>query len=94
MADKVSVAIRQSAALERIQTAIAALSERYELPDVDLQPSGRDPALVRAVQLEAVATLLEELVIETAPDDTAPKNALPNVEAIKAPAAPGKRTAK
>lgn len=62
MADKVSIAIRQADALARVQAAVKELGKRAQLPEVDLQPSGRDPALVRAVQLEAVANVLEAVV--------------------------------
>lgn len=80
MADKVAVAMRQAAALERVRQAVIRLGARFALPSVDLAPAGRDPALVRALQLEAVATLLEELVTVTAPEVTAPNSALQDVE--------------
>lgn len=62
MADKVAKALRQAAALERVQIAARVLGERFSLPAVELTPQGRDPEMVRAAQLEAVAELLEGMV--------------------------------
>ena len=62
MAAKVAIAIRQAEALERVETAAATLSARFELAPVELAPQQRDADMARALQLEAVAGLLEEIV--------------------------------
>jgi hypothetical protein len=67
MAAKVMIAIRQAEALSRMQAAVTALSARFALPAVDLAPQQRDPDLARALQLEAVAELLDALVVTTQP---------------------------
>jgi hypothetical protein len=67
MAAKVAIAIRQAEALSRIQAAVATLSARFELPAVELAPQQRDPDMARALQLEGVATLLDELIVKTQP---------------------------
>ena len=68
MAAKVAIAIRQAEALSRAQAAVATLSARFALPAVELAPQQRDPDMARALQLEAVATLLEDLVLRTTPE--------------------------
>lgn len=65
MAAKVTIAIRQAEALSRAQAAVATLSARFNLVAVELAPQQRDPDMARALQLEAVAMLLEELVVAT-----------------------------
>lgn len=67
MAAKVAIAIRQAEAMELVQAAVRTLTARFGLAAVDLTPQQRDPDLARACQLEAVATLLAELVDKTAP---------------------------
>ena len=67
MASKVSIAIRQAEAMTAVQAAVSTLSLRFDLAAVDLTPAYRDPDLARAAQLEAVATLLAELVVKTTP---------------------------
>ena len=67
MAAKVAIAIQQAEALALIQEAVRTLTARFGLSIVDLTPTYRDPGLARAYQLEAVATLLTELVDKTTP---------------------------
>jgi hypothetical protein len=62
MATAVAVAMRQAEALERIKGATATLQRRYALGAVELEPQARDRELSRALLMEAVAGLLEELV--------------------------------
>lgn len=68
MATKTAIAIRQAEALARVQVAVTTLSTRFDLPAVELAPQQRDPDLARALQLEAVATLLDELCSRTTPE--------------------------
>ena len=72
MAAKVAIAIQQAEALESIQEAVKTLTARFGLSEVDLTPAYRDPALARAYQLAAVATLLAELVVKTTPAPVKP----------------------
>lgn len=62
MASPKSVAIRRNEALDRLQAAAVALSERLGVAVPDLRPANRDPDIARAMELEAVAGLLENIV--------------------------------
>lgn len=68
MAAKVAIAIRQAEALERVEASVKTLTSRFGLADVELAPQQRDPDMARALQLEAVATLLDELCNKTTPE--------------------------
>jgi hypothetical protein len=67
MATKVAIAIRQADALERMRQAAGTLQRRFGLAEIDLAPPQRDAGLAQALQMEATATLLENLVEKTTP---------------------------
>lgn len=86
MADKVAVAIRQAEALARIEAVALALQAELGVAERELKPFGRDPALVRALQLEALADLLEDVARQI----TARKSALGDLTPpAQSPAAAG-----
>ena len=68
MAAKVAIAIRQAEALELIEASVKTLTARFGLSAVELAPQQRDPDMARALQLEAVATLLGELCSKMTPE--------------------------
>jgi hypothetical protein len=69
MASPQAIAIKREAAMGRIEAAAGALRGRFALavPADLLQPAYRDPAEGHAVQMEAVAAVLEQIVAATAP---------------------------
>ncbi len=80
-ATKTAIAIRQAEALARVRAAVAALQKEFGLEERELTPFQRDPDMARALQLEAVAGLLEEVAAKVAEPKVLPppdgKKALP-----------------
>ena len=74
MASATSIAIRRLEAIERLQTAAATLGERLGVDVPDLRPAHRDPDIARAMEIEAVAGLLED-VVSSLPAPAAPVTA-------------------
>lgn len=70
MASAVAVAMRQAEALRRLETAASELRERFDLAEVNLAPQHRDADIARAMQLEAVSGLLEQLAERLRPVET------------------------
>lgn len=78
MADKVSVAIRQEQALNRLNTAAAQLAQHLGVEAPHLPTRGHDREILRAQQFEALAAWVEALaenvgtagVAEIEPDST------------------------
>lgn len=70
--------------MARLQTAAAALGESLGVAVPDLRPAHRDPDIARAMEIEAVAGLLEDVARAVAqpaqpasppPPPTAPRKA-------------------
>lgn len=74
MASPKSVAIRRNEALGRLQAAASDLCERLSLPAPDLRVEHRNPDIARAMELEAVAGLLEN-VVSSLPSPVSPATA-------------------
>ena len=62
MATQASLAIRRANAVERMQASADILAKRLGVPVPDLKPMHRDVDVQRALELEAVAGLLEDVV--------------------------------
>lgn len=62
MATPASLAIRRANAVERMQASANILAKRLGVPVPDLKPMHRDVDVQRAMELEAVAELLESVV--------------------------------
>lgn len=82
MASAKSVAIRRNEALDRLQAAAATLGERLGVAVPDLRPVHRDPDIARAMEIEAVAGLLET-VVSSLPVPVAPATAPASKKALK-----------
>jgi hypothetical protein len=63
MASDVAIAIRQAEALARLQVAAAQLCARAGVTERELAPPNRYANVALALQLEAIAGLLEDLVL-------------------------------
>lgn len=55
MASRVSIAVRQREAVERLGVAFAELAALWGVEAADLAPHSKDPELERVMQLEAIA---------------------------------------
>ena len=62
MASAVSISIRTQEAVERVLAASEHLSQRLAIEPLELPLSHKDAAILRAQQLEALATWLETVV--------------------------------
>lgn len=71
MATPASLAIRRANAVERIQASADILAKRLGVPVPDLKPMHRDVDVQRAMELEAVAGLLDN-VVSSLPDPASP----------------------
>lgn len=83
MASAKSVAIRRNEALDRLQAAAATLGERLGVAVPDLRPVHRDPDIARAMEIEAVAGLLENVVSSLPAAPAAPATAPASKKAPK-----------
>src|SRR5690349_12355266 len=72
MASAVATAIRTEQAFTRLMHAATLLSERANVPALELPMQGKDPVVLRALQLEAMARWLE--AVATAPPDEDEQN--------------------
>lgn len=72
MADRVSLAIRQEQAINRLEAAIAALAGKSGLELPVIPRRGNDAEMLRALQLEAIAESIETVTenIQTAEVET------------------------
>ncbi len=61
MADRVSIAIRQAQALQRLNTAASRLAEVLGVEPPTIPTQGRDADLLRAAQFEALADWTEQV---------------------------------
>lgn len=71
MATTGAIAIRRANATSRLQASLDVLGERFNLsvPPEVLRPPMRDIELGRAIQLDAFAIVLEQVVMATAPGE-------------------------
>lgn len=60
MASAKAVAIRRNEAMDRLQAAAAALGKGLGVDVPDLRPVHKDPDIGRAMEIEAVASFLED----------------------------------
>lgn len=61
MAGKIVTAIRRQQAEARLLAAVASVAGRLKIDAVEIPLSGKDPDLLRAAQMEAMADVMEAI---------------------------------